>query len=40
MFATEPVYILWKTTQDVRASLGNLYNLTDNYFKLLIKQTA
>eukprot|EP00347_Sterkiella_histriomuscorum_P017768 403348069 len=40
LFATEPVYILWKTTQDVRQSIGNLYNYSDNFVKLLIQQTA
>jgi hypothetical protein len=40
LFATEPIYILWKTLQKIRNSLGSLYNYSDNYFKLIIQQTV
>jgi hypothetical protein len=36
VLATEPLYQIWRTVQDVRPSLGNLYNYSDNFFKLLI----
>jgi len=36
LFAAEPIFLLWRTLQKIRSSLGPLYNYSDNFFKLII----